>query len=178
MSQSPWAPVILSAGSAVALLSAAVWLGGLVALGALVAPVVFSTVAMPASADAMVIVFRRFDVVAMTCAALVLCAEALRRSVRRSSFARVDFARASVAVAAAAAAVFQGTRLSPRIAELHAAGAVRGFEAGGMELSRLHDVAETCGKAQVLLLVLLVVLHVVTLSADPSARRASAVSAS
>ena len=62
----------------VALLAVAVWLGGLVALGAVAAPVVFSTVPWPSSADAMSIVFRRFDAVAMACAAIVLATEAVR----------------------------------------------------------------------------------------------------
>jgi hypothetical protein len=128
---------------------------------------------MPASADAMVVVFRRFDAVAMTCGAIILSTEALRRAVPRVVFARADFARASVSVAAAAAAVFQGTRLSPRIAELHAAGVVRGLGAGGVELSRMHDLAESCGKVQVILLVTLVVLHVASLSLEPLARPAA-----
>ena len=62
----------------VALLAVAVWLGGLTALGAVAAPVVFSTVPWPSSADAMTIVFRRFDAVAMACAAIVLATEAAR----------------------------------------------------------------------------------------------------
>jgi len=62
----------------VALLAVAVWLGGLAALGAVAAPVVFSTVPWPSSADAMSIVFRRFDAVAMACAAIVLSTEAIR----------------------------------------------------------------------------------------------------
>ena len=49
-----------------------VWLGGLVALGAIAAPVVFAIVPMPASADAMTVVFRRFDLVAMACAAVAI----------------------------------------------------------------------------------------------------------
>jgi len=156
--------------SALALLSAALWLGGIVALGALAAPAVFSTVALPASADAMVIVFRRFDMLAMTCAAIVLATEALRRAGRRA-LERWDVARAAVSVAAAAAAVFQGTSVSPRIAELHAAGVIRGLGASGADLSHMHDVAEACGKAQVFLLAVLVILHVVSLSSEQVTRR-------
>jgi hypothetical protein len=160
------AKVVVRVASSLALIAIAVWLGGLLALGALVAPVVFSMVPLPESADAMVVVFRRFDTVAMTCAALVLCAEAIRR-MRRLRLPWVDVVRASLSVAAAGAAVFQGTRISPRIAELHASGAVRGLGDAGMELARLHDVAEACGKAQTVLLLVVVVLHVVSLTSDP-----------
>jgi hypothetical protein len=174
---SPMAPstakIIARVASSVALIAIALWFGGLLALGALVAPVVFSMVPLPASADAMVVVFQRFDTVAMTCAALVLCAEAVRR-MRRLRLPWVDVARASLSVAAAAAAVFQGTRISPRIAELHASGAVRGLGDAGMELARTHDVAEACGKAQAVLLLVLIVLHVVSLSAEANKGNAPA----
>jgi hypothetical protein len=149
--------------STVSLLAVAVWLGGLVALGAITAPVVFSMVSMPASADAMTVVFRRFDQVAMACAALVLASEAMR-AVARAGFAWMDHARAGVGVVASILAVYEGTSVSPRIAALHAGGAVRGLGDAGIELSHLHDVAELCGKTEVFLLVALVVLHVFSMT--------------
>jgi hypothetical protein len=147
----------------VGLLAVAVWLGGLLALGAIAAPVVFSTIAMPASADAMTVVFRRFDTVAMVCAAVVLAGEATR-SLARVRFERVDHLRAGASVLAAALAVFEGVRVSPRIAALHAGGAVRGLGDAGMELARLHDLAELCGKSEVVLLAVVVAAHVFALS--------------
>jgi hypothetical protein len=147
--------------SAVAMLALAIWLGGLVALGALVAPVIFSRVSMPYSADAMTVVFQRFDLVAMGCAAAVLASEAAR-AIARIRFARVDHVRAGISVLAAGAAVYEGTAVSPRIAGLHAAGVVRGMGPAGIELARLHDMAELLGKMEVLLLAVLVVLHVVS----------------
>ncbi len=153
----------------VAMLALAVWLGGLVALGALVAPVIFSRVSMPWSADAMTVVFQRFDSVAMACAAVVLLTEAVR-AVGRVPFARVDHVRAGVSVLAAAAAVYEGASVSPRIAALHAEGAIRGAGSAGMELSKLHDLAELLGKAEVLLLVVVIVLHGLTSLAAPLPR--------
>jgi len=148
----------------VAMLALALWLGGLVALGALVAPVVFSRVSMPWSADAMTVIFRRFDMVAMVSAALVLLTEAVRAIAGVPRFARVDRLRAAVSTLAAAAAVYEGASVSPRIAMLHAEGAIRGMGSAGMELSKLHDLAELLGKTEVVLLVVVVVLHVVTSS--------------
>jgi hypothetical protein len=145
----------------VAALAVALWLGGLMTLGALVAPTIFSHVSMPWSADAMTVVFRRFDLVAMGCAATLLATEAVR-AIARVRFSRADHARAGLSVLAAAAAVYEGTSVSPRIAELHAAGVVRGMGPAGIELSKLHDLAETLGKTEVLLLVAVVVLQVVT----------------
>jgi hypothetical protein len=154
------------AASAVALVAIAVWLGGLLALGALAAPVVFSVVSLPTAADAMTIVFRRFDRVAMTCAAFVLATEAVR-AIGRAPFARVDWARSIVSALAAALAVLEGARVSPRIAELHATGVIRGLGVGGRELARLHEWAELCGKTEVTLLTVAIALHVASLSRAP-----------
>ena len=99
---------------------------------------------MPWSADAMTVVFQRFDSVAMACAAVVLLTEAVR-AVGRLPFARADHVRAGVSVLAAAMAVYEGASVSPRIAALHAEGAIRGVGSAGMELSKLHDMAELLG---------------------------------
>jgi hypothetical protein len=151
------------ATAVVHLLAVAAWLGGLLALGAIAAPAVFSIVPMPASADAMTVVFRRFDHVAMACAAVVLASEATN-VLARVSLSRVDHLRAGAGALAAALAVFEGARVSPRIAELHAGGAIRGLGDAGLELARLHDVAEACGKTEVVLLVVVLVAQVIALS--------------
>jgi hypothetical protein len=155
--------------STAALLAIAVWLGGLVALGAVAAPVVFATVSFPASADAMSIVFRRFDSVAMTCAAIVLATEAVR-PVAGLAFERFAHVRAAGSLLAAVAAVFEGVKISPRIAALHAAGAIRWVDEPGRELAHLHDVAEWCGKIELGLLAVVIALHAVALSSPLRAR--------
>jgi hypothetical protein len=150
--------------SAVAsLLGIAVWLGGLAALGAIAAPTVFSMVPPPLSADAMTVVFQRFDTVAVSCAALVLAAEAMQ-AIARVPFAPIDHLRALLSALAAALAVTEARSVSPRIAALHGAGAVRGVGSAGLELAKLHDTAEGLGKAQLALLVSVLILRVFTLT--------------
>jgi hypothetical protein len=156
--------------AAVALLAVGVWLGGLTALGAVAAPIIFSMVPWPSNADAMSVVFRRFDAVAMACAAIVLTTEAIR-ALAGWPFSRAERARAVVSMAAAGAAVLEGVKISPRIAALHAAGAIRGVDAPGIELARLHDLAEWCGKTELVLLSVVIVLHVMTLSEPASGRQ-------
>jgi hypothetical protein len=163
------AAVVRRISTSLALLAAAVWLGGLVALGAVAAPVVFSVAPWPASADAMTIVFRRFDGIAMGCAVVVLVTESMRAA-SRAGYARADVARTAVAAAAAGAAVVEGMIISPRIAALHVAGAIRGVAAGGIELARFHDLAEFCGELEVALLVAFVVLQVFTSPETPPNR--------
>jgi hypothetical protein len=163
--------VRLIAGS-FALLATGVWLGGLLILGAVVAPTVFREVPAPSSADAMTIVFTRFDKIAMTSAAIVAVAEVVRVRSRASGqtaqrVTRIDIARLAVIATAGTLAVVQGMWLSPTIVALHRDGAIRGLGPLGERLERFHGWSETCGKTESLLLVGLVVLvaHSLTESA-------------
>jgi len=143
--------------SVVYALAVSMWLGGLVVLGAVVAPTVFRIVPAPTSADAMTVVFGRFDRVAMTCAAVALVAEATLAA-RGGRVRRTDLLRGAFAAGAAALAIAVGAWLSPGIASLHRGGAVRGYAESGLALERLHRLAETAGKGQVALLVAVLVL--------------------
>jgi hypothetical protein len=146
---------------ALALLATGVWLGGILVLGAIVAPTVFREVPAPASADAMTLVFTTFDKLAMTCAAIVAVAEVVRfRIDRPEKIDRVDVARLAIIALAGALAVVQGTWLSPAIVSLHQNGAIRGLGPLGESLDRIHAWSERCGKAECLLLIVLIVLLV------------------
>ncbi len=141
-------------------LAVAVWLGGLLALGAIAAPLIFANVSFPQSADGMTLVFRRFDMVAMTCAAIAMASEAAKVAAR-VAFGRVDHLRAGLTVVAAILAVVEGTLVSPRIAALHGAGVMRGMGVAGETLSHLHDMAEALGKTELVLLAIVLSLLVV-----------------
>jgi uncharacterized membrane protein len=148
--------------SSFALVAAAVWLGGMLALGAIVAPVVFTMVPRPEAAEAMTVVFARFDWVAVGCVAVILVSEAWRAK-GSARVERLDMARAGVAAVGAALVLLEALWITPAIAALHHGGAVRGLGAAGLELDRMHGLAETCGKAQVTFALALIVLHAVTL---------------
>ena len=148
----------------VELLAVAVWLGGLSVLGAIVAPTIFRNVAAPMSADAMTLVFRRFDKVAMACAAIVLAVEAARAFARDVLHTRLDIARVVVAASASGLAVWIGVSISPRIAALHEGGAIRGLDALGRQLDAVHALAETVAKTELALLVVLVTMNAIGLA--------------
>jgi hypothetical protein len=149
------------AAAALALIATGVWLGGILVLGAIVAPIVFREVPAPTSADAMTLVFTTFDKLAMTCAAIVAVAEVVRfRIDRPEKIGRIDVARLSIIALAGALAVVQGTWLSPAIVALHGSGAIRGLGPLGERLDVIHAWSERCGKAESLLLLVLVVLLV------------------
>jgi hypothetical protein len=150
----------------VAVLAAGVWVGGLTALGACAAPYVFRLTPAPYSGDAMGAAFARFDQIALGAAVVLLGAEVARtwaeRARARSVAARV---RRLAAVIMAAGAAYLGLALTPQINQLHREGAQRGVGPEGAQLDRIHRTAETVGKAETGLGVLLVALHVFTLAA-------------
>lgn len=132
---------------AIEALSVALWIGGLVTLGAVVAPVVFGRVPAPYSSDAMTEVFQRFDRIAMTCAVVALTCEVATAKLKRS-VELTDFARVAFLVLMSGLAVLEGALLSPEIASLHARGAVRGSGELGIRLETVHVRAEAVSKAE------------------------------
>lgn len=151
------------AAVALALSALAIWIGGIVALGACAAPVVFAKVPTPLAGDTMGAIFRRFDIVAMACAVVLLVAEALRAWAKPGKPTIADRLRGGAALIAAGCAVYVGKVSSPTIMALHASGVMRGVGEGGAELDRVHRLAEMLGKTEVLLGLALIVLHVMTL---------------
>lgn len=151
----------------VQLLAVALWAGGLITLGAIVAPIVFRVVHAPESADAMTLVFGRFDSVAITCAAIALVAEAAF-ALRGGHVTRADLARAACLVVAAGLAIAIGAWLSPGITELHRAGAIRGLGDGGLALERMHHLAERLAKGELLLLLAVFILTIAKAARQPA----------
>jgi len=142
------------AATLLGVLAAGVWLGGLLVLGALVAPIVFHVVPAPASGDAMALVFRRFDRAALACAAVLGLVEAARARASAPDYPRI----ACVAIAAISALIL-ALKITPEIADLHASGAIRGVGALGEALDRAHDWATRLGKLEALALLLIIGLH-------------------
>ena len=166
---------VVTSLAVVQLLAVGLWASGLVTLGALVAPIVFHVVPAPSSADAMTLVFQRFDRVAITCAVIALVAEA-GFAWRGGRASRVDVVRAMCLVAAAALAITIGAGLSPGIAALHRAGAMRGVGDNGLALERMHRLAERLAKGEVTLLLavfVLTVMKVARIAGTPSANMLS-----
>ncbi len=150
------------AAAALSLLAAAVWLGGILVLGAIVAPLVFRVVHAPESADAMTRVFLTFDKIAMSAAVLIAVCEIVGS--RTAPVRRIDLARFAASAVASALAFTQGLWLSPQIAHLHTAGAVRGSGELGRALDAAHHLSELCGKSESAALVGFVVLSVAALA--------------
>lgn len=166
MSDSPTKSWLAVTAHVLALLAASLWLGGMIVLGAVVAPVVFGIVPAPTSADAMTVVFRRFDAVAMSCTVVVLAAE-LYRARATPKIERIDLARGASVLVAGALAIVEGLSVSPHIESLHRAGAIRGVGALGTELESAHRVAEALSKCEAFFVAVFLVLWVCSSSVSP-----------
>jgi len=161
--------------SSIALVAASVWVGGLLALGAIVAPIVFTAIPRPEAVEAMTSVFQRFDLVAVTCVIVILSTEAWRAfgyvggdqggnrgAAGRPRVGRLDLSRMLAGALGAVLVLSEALWITPAIVTLHRAGAVRGLGPMGLELDRMHGFAEACGKVQVLVALALIVLEVAT----------------
>jgi Domain of unknown function (DUF4149) len=104
-----------------AVLAIAVWIGGLIALGAIAAPAIFEVVSLRQVPDGRMLsgaifgdVLRRFDLVSYACGALILATLAVRAVLgprpRRFSL------RVGIAVLMLGASMYSGMVLSSRIA--------------------------------------------------------------
>jgi uncharacterized membrane protein len=147
----------------VALVALGLWMGGMVALGAIAAPVVFGMVPAPMNADAMTVVFRRFDKLAVACVVVALAVEVGLALLRDRKLTRLDMTRAGLVTLATGAALYVATFVSPRIEALHRAGAVRHLGASGEELDAIHRVAERAGKLELAVAIAVIALHVIAL---------------
>ncbi len=138
-------------------LAVSIWLGGLTTLGTNVAPLIFRNVPAPTSADAMTLVFLRFDRFAIVCGLMLLAVEIAWAASVKASRAFVA-SRLAIVVVAVIVRLVEAVWLAPGIASLHRHGAVRGLGELGASLERLHRLAEGTGKLEAGLLVLFVVL--------------------
>lgn len=150
--------------TAIAATCCGVWAGGLIALGACAAPLVFELTPYPHSGNAMTAVFARFDSIAVGLAVVVLGCEAARTLLAwRSGQLLAARFRRYLAILAALGAVFSATRLTPAIQSLYSGGARRGFGEAGRQFEALHAQSEMVGKATVVIAVVLIFLHIFTL---------------
>jgi hypothetical protein len=150
--------------AAVAALCAGTMFGGLIALGACAAPMVFTLTPPPWNGNAMGAAFARWDRVAVVAGALLLACEMVRTWASRGrSRDLVPRIRRAAAILVALSAVYIGATLSPRINQLHLEGVRRGEGPQGAELEEIHKRAELVGKIESALALGLVILHVLTI---------------
>lgn len=150
--------------ASLAVLAAGTYVGGLVALGACAAPMVFRLTPAPFSGEAMGAAFARFDQVAIGASVVALGAEVARTVVAgRKGLTIPARLRRFCAIFMAFSATYVGLALTPRITELHRAGVARDGSPQGQVLDAVHRRAELFGKLGLGFGLGLVVLSVFTI---------------
>ncbi len=142
-------PGLARYAEATAALALLTWVGGLVALGAFAAPVVFGQLDRETAGSVMGTIFRRFDGLVVGAVAVFALAEAARVFAAgglRERWGRIRLALAGLIVACGLAA---SVYYSPRINDMFHRGVRRGVGAEGALMDTLHHRAETAGKAAV-----------------------------
>ncbi len=141
-------------------ISLALSMGGIVTMGAIVAPAIFRTVPAPYSGDGMAVAFARYDRAALAALVVALLMEAARAVVVKR-VSRADRARLAFVGVALVMAAFIALRITPAIAALHAQGAMRGVGELGEQLEAIHVLASRAGKVELAFEALVLVMLVV-----------------
>ncbi|APR99576.1 DUF4149 domain-containing protein [Pajaroellobacter abortibovis] len=141
-------------------LASSLWVGGLVVVGAVVAPAVFQNIPAPLSGDVMIVVLHRFHMFVLGCALFMLAMEGLRA--KFCEVRRLDWVRLFLICGAAGMALIQTFLLSPGIESLYRAGVVRGSGEQGRELQTIHSIAEKIAHGQLLLLLAAFVIYLLS----------------
>jgi hypothetical protein len=151
-------------GTALQALGLSLMIGGLLALGAFTAPVLFKQFARPEAGTAMALIFRRYDVVLLAGAVLVMLGELLRLWFSGRSFGETlaggwlqGFRMG--ALVALLVCIFYGTlHVNPRLETLQKAGVYGHGAQAVQEFQALHKRSEQVAKFQLSLAVVLLVL--------------------
>jgi hypothetical protein len=132
----------------VLVLSMLLYSGGLLALGAIVAPVVFRS-GLSGAADVMTSIFTRFDRLAVALCVVALLAEAISLAIGGTPLARARIVRGVLVVLFALGVGAQSGVLSPTIARMHAEGVQRHVGPRGQAFDRVHNWSSRVGKITV-----------------------------
>lgn len=130
----------------VATLAVALWLGGMLALGAFAAPEVFGQLEREVAGPVMGAIFAKFDRLVLVLVAVLGVCEGIR-ALLEGVRGKLAIARLVTAVALIGLALTSALWLGPSINELFEQGVRRGVGEAGVEMERLHNLATALAKA-------------------------------
>ncbi len=145
--------------TALQLIGLALMIGGMLALGAFTAPVVFKNFPRPEAAAAMSVIFRRYDLVLLGALGLVWIGEIFRNTVRIFALTPIFLTRLIILGLLTGGIWVSTSVLNPQIEKLNHDGIVRDTTtAAGRDFDRAHKISESIYKVDLLLAVLLIFL--------------------
>jgi Domain of unknown function (DUF4149) len=121
-------------------LALCLWLGGLVAIGALVAPVAFGVLSRPEAGRVVGECFRRLNLIGFACGGVLLLALLLESAALPRAATGLRTARAALVIGAVALSFYLALRLFPEMEALRAAGSSPLFQQLHHRASRLLSV--------------------------------------
>ncbi|MGE0201173.1 MAG: DUF4149 domain-containing protein [Candidatus Melainabacteria bacterium] len=160
----------IATGTAIQLAGLALMAGGMLAIGAFAAPVMFKGLSRPEAGDLLTLIFRRYDSVIVTSLGLVLIGELVRvfpGQLTWMSSGPVAWLRTALLVVLLAAGLYTTMVLNPQIERMHAAGIHPGGSPEGLQFSRVHKTSENLYKLEMALSLLLILLTPYTLPLGP-----------
>jgi Domain of unknown function (DUF4149) len=138
-------------------LGLAFMIGGMLALGAFVAPALFHNFPLPEAGIVMTAIFRRYDIVLAVSVAFILMGEIIHLSTVGFSKQLKDRFRLVMVLLIAIVSFFSLVLIHPKMEGYQKAGVVRGVGETGMQFDKLHKQSETLYKAQLILAVILLI---------------------
>jgi hypothetical protein len=149
----PW----LKFGVCIQQLGLALMIGGLLALGAFTAPVLFKQFDRDAAGQAMTIIFRRYDWVILVATGLVVIGEIVRTTVQPFSTTPAGWARVAMSGVLIVLVVASTFNTNPQLTKLYAAG-----QHNTPAFHTVHKQSEGLAKGQLMASIALLVLSIVT----------------
>lgn len=153
-------PTWLSLGTGLQMLGLALMAGGMLALGAFTAPVVFGHLPRESAAPIMALIFRRYDTILLIALLLTLVGEALRLFSRQLIWhPKMGVVRGFLLVALTGMLLYSTTTINPQIEQMNRAGVHRNLMiAEGQQFEKKHKLSESLYKLELLCAVLLILL--------------------
>ena len=133
------------AAEVVATLAVALWLGGMLALGAIAAPEVFGQLEREVAGPVMGAIFGKFDRLVLVLIGVLIASEGVRVLIEGVR-GKLALARIGTVLVLIGLALTSALWLGPSINELFEQGVRRGVGDAGDDMDRLHDLATLLGK--------------------------------
>ncbi len=139
-------------------LALSLMIGGMLALGAFVAPAIFGNLPLDEAAKVMTLIFRRYDGVMFVGLILIVFGEVVRMATSDAFSRLVHRIRYVGVVLLVCLSLFSLFVVNPKIAQFQHQGVVRGVGKAGIALDQTHRQAEMLYKTELSLEVLILIL--------------------
>lgn len=152
-------PALFPSGTALMMLGLALMIGGMLALGAFTAPVLFKAFPRPDAGAAMTLIFRRFDTVLMVALGMVLLGEVFRVvAAGLPAWNVLSLVRYGVLGLLSVLMLVSLFSINPQIESMYNQGVTHGGTEEGQRFTKTHRLSEKLYKVELMAAALLLIL--------------------